>query len=162
MTTNDVHRFDHRTEAEQWMLEFARRGSRNLDLFTHHLTPELYCADELVSAVSALARASASSKVRILVRDSKPLCGVDHGLVNLARRLPSHISIRTLIEDTAPANIAFFCIDEADLVFFNDEFSLQGFAREQARAESRHFLETFNHMWLNQSKTDANLRLLSI
>ena len=162
MISSDVHRFEQGAEAGRWMLEFARRGRRSLDIFTHFLSAELYGNDELVSAISAFARASAVSKVRILVRDSKPLQGVNHGLVNLTRRLPSHITIRTLSEDTAPANIAYFCIDEADLVFFNDELSWQGFAREQARAEARHFLEGFNHMWLNQSKADPNLRLLSI
>ena len=158
----NVHRFEHAHEATAWMQEFAQNARRNIHIFTHTLAPELYCASPLVDAISALARLSAASKVRVLVRDTRPLHGVDHDLVNLARRLPSHIDIKQLTEDIAKPNEGYFCVDESDLVFFNDENTTMGFARRGARAESKHSLDAFEHMWQKCSRHDPNLRLLSL
>ncbi len=157
-----LQRFEHGHEASQWMLTFAQNAKRSIHIFTNHLAAELYCTDALVKALSAFARANPVSQLRILVRDSRSLHGVDHAIVNLARRLPSHVSIRVLSEDIAEPHIGYFCVDESDLVFFNDEAAHVGFARVEARAEARHWLESFEHLWQKCSINDPNLRLLSI
>lgn len=163
MTDNEqVERFDGPAEAVEWMTGFTLEAKRTVDIFSHSLSPQLYCHAQWVEALSAFTRRSARSRLRVLLRDSRPLHGRDHPVVSLCRRLPSHTAIRILCEDLAPPDVAWLCIDECDLVFFNNEPGCFGFARRAARAESRHFLASYEQWWQSVSKTDPNLKLLSI
>ena len=157
-----VNRFASSTEAVEHMVQASEQALRCIDIFSHSLAPELYCEGPLVAAISLLARRSAHSKVRILVKDTRPLHNVSHLMVNLARRLPSHVALKQIIEDTSKPDTAFFCVDEKHLVFFNNESEYIGFFRQEARAESKHFLEQFNNDWQRNSKTDVNLRILAL
>lgn len=157
-----VHTLQHPSDVLPLLREFASLASRSIDIFSHQLTVAIYGDDELAEAVSQLARRGAQTRVRILVRDTRPLQSADHPLVRLAQRLPSHITIRAYTEGAQDAQMGFFCTDASHLIHFLDEPGLKGYARRNARAESRHLLAEFEHLWIYGSKTDVNLRRLSL
>lgn len=157
-----VQPLQHPSDALQFIREFAFSALRRVDIFSHQLSPGIYADAALIDAISQLARRGAQTQVRILVRDTKPLYGADHPLVRLAQRLPSHVHIKAYTEGANNAAMGFFCADASNLVHFLDEPNLSGYARRNARAESRHLLTEFEHLWLYGSRPDSNLRQLSL
>jgi hypothetical protein len=159
---DQVHPLQHPSDILLFMREFAAAAIRSLDIFSHQLAPSIYGDAELTEAISLLARRGAQTQVRIIVRDTKPLYGADHSLVRLAQRLPSHVHIRAYTEGANDPLMGFFCADVTHLVHFLDEPNLSGYARRNARAESRHLLTEFENLWIYGSRTDANLRRLAL
>lgn len=157
-----VYPLQHPSDTLMLMREYAASAIRTIDIFSHQLMPSLYGDGELTESISQLARRGPQTQVRILVRDTRPLYGADHTLVRLARRLPSHMHIRAYTEGANDALMGFFCVDATNLVHFVDEPNLSGYARRNARAESRHLLSEFDQLWTYGSRTDANLRRLAL
>lgn len=162
MNDKSVIRLEHPSDVLPLMREFAVLAQRAIDIFSHQLNPALYDDAELADAISTLARKGPQTQVRILVRDPRPLYGSDKPLLRLSQRLPSHIGIRTYIEGASDPRLGFFCADEQHLIHFADEPALKGFARREARAESRPLLDEFEHLWIYGSREDVNLRRLSL
>lgn len=160
--TQPVTRFERPSDALQHLQSITELARRSIDIFSQQLAGSLYENSEFVTNVSKLARRSAVSQVRILVRDCTALHGQNHAMVNLARRLPTHILIKAYTEGAADPNMAFVCVDQAHLVYFANEATATGFTRQDARAESRRILEEFDQLWRYNSKDDPNLRLLSL
>ena len=158
---NDVLRFSSASEAAECLTRCALSARRTLEIFSDHLTPGLYSNEAFVDAVSALARSGSQAKIRILLRDSRPLHGTRHALVMLSQRLPSHIQLLTLTEDIAPPGIAYAIADATSVVYFNNESDTEGFLCHQAKPEAKNLLETFQPMWQGNTKEDPNLRKLS-
>lgn len=157
-----VHPLEHPSDVLPFLREFAAAALRHIDIFSHQLALPIYGDSELIEAISQFARRGAHTKVRILVRDTRPLQGSDHPLLRLAQRLPSHIAIRAYLEGAQDEQMGFFCADTTHLVHYLDEPHLKGYARRNARAESRHLLAEFEHLWVYGSKADLNLRRLSL
>jgi len=157
-----VKRFTSPSDATDFIRACVEKAHRSIDLFSHHLTPGLYGDEALADAVSALARSGSQCKIRILLRDSRPLQGTRHPLILLAQRLPSHIEVKVLAEDLAKPSVAYLVVDQAHVIYFNDEANSQGFMSEDARAEAQSLLEAFDPMWERNTKDDPNLRKLSM
>lgn len=152
----------HPSEIAPIMTRFATEGVRSLDIFSDHLSPTVYDEPDLVSAVSAIARRSRQSRLRVLVRSPATLYGCNRGLLTLIQRLPSRAQIRVYSEGAKDRHLGFFCVDKRHLVYFTDEANWQGFARRDARAESTHTLNEFEHLWLYGSYDDPNFRTLTL
>ncbi len=162
MLSGKVIRFEYRSKALAAMRLYAAEARRTVDIFSGSLPPAVYADAELLTCLSALARGNARSKIRILVRDTWGLRGVEHALVTLAKRLPSRFAIRRLADDIAAAESGYFCVDRAHLLYFANEAKLTGFARFGARAEARPRLAEFDTWWHYASEEDVNLRNLFI
>lgn len=159
---NPVVRFEHPSDIVPFLQKFTSQGTRFLDIFSQSLSPALYNNQELMDAILTLARYSSHSQIRILVRNNKHLNGADCPLIGLTRKLPSKAQIRIYTEGAKDQDTGFFCVDKKHLIYFNDESNYQGFARTNAKPESKNILEEFEHLWLYGSKEDPNLRQLSI
>lgn len=157
-----VQRIEYGSQALQLLREFSHQARRSVDIFTQTLPLGLYADTQLVNNLSSLARRNANSVIRIIVRDTRPLLSGSQPLVHLARRLPSKIEIRQYIEGAADPDHSLFCVDRSALIAFSDEAVPAGFARGQARAESRRLLEDFNYVWNHGSRSDPNLRILHL
>lgn len=157
-----VFRFGQPSEALRLMRSYTRGARSTLDILSYRLVPSVFCDEELLEGISNIARASPRSKIRILVRDTRPLHGAGHALVNLALRLPSRITLRKMTDDIPVSDVGFYCVDRAHLVYFASEANFSGFARYQARAESRQRLAEFEHWWNYASEDDPNLRSLAL
>lgn len=160
--SNNVIPLRHVADVAPVMAGCAEAGVRCVDIFSQCLHPLVYDNAELVAAVSAIARRSRQSQVRVLVRDPTPLYGSSQTLLTLVQRLPSRAQIRAYTEGAKDRYMGFFCVDKKHLVYFSDETQWQGFARRDALAESRHILNEFEHLWLYGSVEDPNFRTLTL
>lgn len=160
--SNSVISLCHVADVAPIMTGFAKAGVRCVDIFSHCLHPLVYDDGELVGAISAVARRSRQSRIRVLVRDPSPLYGSSQALLTLVQRLPSRAHIRAYTEGAKDRYMGFFCVDKKHLVYFSDEQQWQGFARRDAVAESLHILNEFEHLWLYGSVEDPNFRTLTL
>lgn len=154
--------WSHPSEIAPLMTRFAADGLRSIDIFTDQLSPAVYDDPDLIAAISAIARRSKQSQVRVLVRNPAPLYGCGRPLLNLIQRLPSRGQIRAYSEGAKDRHLGFFCVDRKHLVYFSNEPEWKGFAKYNAKAESIHILNEFEHLWLYGSQEDPNLRALTL
>lgn len=136
-------------------------ASRDLVIFSEKLNEQIF-NKLFCEAVSKLARRSKHTRVRILVQNTQTLVGSRHPLVLLAQRLPSTISIHKLVDAPTSYQEAFIAVDSAQLVFFNDEANLDGFACYRAKPECSKQIELFDQLWQYHSIQDPELRQLSL
>ncbi|WP_075185222.1 GNAT family N-acetyltransferase [Teredinibacter haidensis] len=155
-----VWRLQQAHEFSQHLVQTIRFGNLNLNIFCHHLTPSLWAHPEAVKAISALARRSAHSRIRILLQDAKAITGKHHPVVVLCQRISSRMEIKVLDKDVGNFDNAYAIIDEKQLVYLNSEDTCTGFANYQAAAESQHLREEFDRIWLYSSHSDQDLAQL--
>ncbi|WP_230515302.1 GNAT family N-acetyltransferase [Teredinibacter turnerae] len=157
-----VHRLRDAKHYTHHVANLARTASRTLDILCANLTPAVWANEEVLEGVSALARRSASSQIRLLIADSKPLQGVSHPLVRLVQRLPSTLQIRVINAEVSAPDHAYAIADRQRIAFLNDEASYNGFVNYRAPAECRHQLDEFDRFWNYNSSSDPNLMTIFI
>lgn len=153
------------TIANDFCLHLIQQASitrRDVSILCKELRPDIYNNASLIEILSIVARSNRHSKIRILIQ--KPIAKLSpyHGLIALAKRLPSRIEIKKVDNGVELNGEAYAIFDDNSLVYFNDEDKLIGFANYNARAESKHFLENYNYLWSKRSKPDPDLRVLSL
>ena len=83
---------------DEMAVALCRSASRYICILSPYLDHAVFDNEELASALSALARSTRQTEVRILIADSRAVVGRGHRLLQLCRRLPSAIQIRRLQE----------------------------------------------------------------
>jgi hypothetical protein len=138
-----------------------KQGRRFLRIFSQDLDPSLYSNRALVDAISHLARYSRFSDIRLLIQDSSKLIKQEHQLMDLARRLPSRISIRIYKQrpDDIPEDVML--VDDAGVIVCGDKVEEPGFACFDDRPFVARLTQRFDDLW-EQSYADPQLRKLSL
>lgn len=95
----------------QAALSLVRQGNRSLDIFSRDLEPRVYDTPEFNDAVRELAIKTRDLYVRILIIDPDYIIKHGHRLIELARRLTSHMEIRKLHEDYCNNPEAYLVVD---------------------------------------------------
>jgi len=144
----------------QHLSQSTRCASRTVTLFCHNLNPLIWAQQQVVDAISAIARKSGNSRIQILLQDSKPISGRTHPLITLCQRLSSKVQIKVLNADIPAVDYAYGIIDNRQLLYFNNEALLNGFMNYCAPAECRSLNEEFDRLWHYGSTSDPNLSQL--
>jgi len=97
-------------------LRLVSQASRSLDIFSRDLEPRIYDNAEFAEAVRALAIKTRDLQVRILVLDPDFIIKHGHRLIELARRLTSHIELRKLHEDYCNKPEAYLVVDKRGML----------------------------------------------
>lgn len=97
-------------------LSLVSQGGRSLDIFSRDLEPRIYDNSEFYDAVRALAVSTRDMYVRILVIDPDFIIKHGHRLIELARRLTSHMEIRKVHEDYCNNPEAYLVVDKRGLL----------------------------------------------
>ena len=130
-------------------------------LYDRFLEHDLYDRARFRDLLSTLARRHRQSEVRILIHDEKPLVKRRHRLVELMRRLPSHIAIR-LINEEHPCTDQPFLLADRDGVIYRHEFDKpEGFAKFADGGRVKLLEETFQRMW-DAGRDSLELRQLPL
>jgi hypothetical protein len=149
------HPFDELT------LELCQTARRHIRILSPHLDSAIFDNEELCSAISALARRSAQSEVKIIVNDAKPLVQNGHGLLRLARRIPSVVRIQTLSHHPELSKDTIIIRDRDGLLFKPGDSNGQGFMELESRAVIQDHLEQFDLYW-QRSIPNSELRDLCL
>ncbi len=159
---NKVYRLTAPAQFTQHLDQIAQISRRSLDILSDNLDTTLWANSKLVDSISTFARDSRNSRVRILIKDSSNLAGLRHPLIELCKRLHSHMEIRILKDMELSVEDSFCIADGRQLVFFNSEIDYQGFANYAAPAECQHYKEEFERLWDHHGVHDDDLRVLVI
>jgi len=142
-------------------LQMAQQASRSIDILSFDLDPPLFDQQAFVDAVKRLATGSHQSRICILLQDNDRVQKQGHRLLELARRLPSHIAIhRPAAEDQGhPENLMI--VDDSSYLLRRVHTRYQGIVGYLDRREARPLSSLFDEMW-GRSGPDSDLRHLHI
>ncbi len=98
------------------VLRLVSQGRRSLDIFSRDLEPRIYDNAEFADVVRALAVKTRDLHVRILVIEPDFIIKHGHRLIELARRLTSHMEIRKVHEDYCNNPEAYLVVDSRGLL----------------------------------------------
>ncbi len=136
-------------------------ASRYIDILSPRLDHEVFDNSALTDVLSALARASRQTRIRILISDSRPLVARGHRLLELARRLPSSVFFQKLAEHPDWNGTTLVLRDLNGVLFKPGGSEHDGFYEPDSRASVQHHKELFEELW-RLGSPDIELRSLSL
>jgi len=149
------------TECREVSAALARQAHRTLDILSHALDASLYDNEPFLGAVKELATASRQSQVRVLVQQPDKAVKNGHRLIELARRLTSHIEIRQVHEDFSEVIEAFLVADVDGFVHRKNAARYEAMANFHAPNQARMLLQLFDEIW-EKSTVPTELRRLHL
>lgn len=152
---------DRSEECAQVMLALAQQAQQSLRLWSHDLDPRLIDNSEFVQAVRELATRNARTEVKVLVLDPDRIVKQGHRLIELARRLPSSIEIRKIMEDYAQSVQAFMVVDGRGVLYRDLADRFEGMANFNAPLRARELTKLFEEVW-EKSQQFAEFRRLHL
>lgn len=116
-------------------------------LYDQTLDHDLYDRQSFRDLLSWLARHHRNSEIRLLIHDDGPLVKRRHRVVELARRLPSAISLRLINQDYPPTEQPFLLVDRTGVLFRHQFDRPEGFAVFADSGRVKLLAESFQRMW---------------
>ena len=142
-------------------LRLVIEGNRSLDLFSRDLEPRIYDNAQFTDAVRALAIKTRDLYVRILVIDPDFVIKHGHRLIELARRLTSHIEIRKVHEDYCNNPEAYLVVDKRGLLHRKLASRFEGVVNFNNPITATELHHQFTEMW-ERSKQYMDFKRLYI
>jgi len=154
-------RLTSRDDNREAAVRMVRQGDRSLRLFTPNLDPRVFDTEPFIDAVKKLALNNPRSKVYVLILDPSVAVSRGHRIVELARRVSSHVFIHRADEDDQDRVDSFMVVDDVGLIHraHNDRF--EGVAEFNNPSEARLLVKEFNDAW-ERSRPEPELRRLHI
>ena len=142
-------------------VSLCRSATRCIRILSPNLDPAVFNTDDLTNAVSALARHTRQTEVRILVSDTRMLFRSSHRLLGLARRLPSSVPLRSLKEHPDWNGETVVIRDHDGLLYRHGKDHSGGFYEPDSRVATQRHLEFFDVLW-RLSAEDPELRSMRL
>ncbi len=133
--------------SRELLTAFAVQAREAIEIQDPTLEPDIFDCPMFVDYVSRMARKSTRAQVRVLLQDDKNLAHSRHSLVELAKRLPSRISIRISHSSGPDLDSAFVLADRNMLLFRKDPNSPEGFANFSRPDKVKPLRDSFNEAW---------------
>ena len=130
----------------EWAIALTADASREICILSPDLDHRVFDDRNLVDALSALARRSRQSRVRVLISNYRPMIQRGHRLLALARRLPSSILLQQLDEHPDWKGETLV-IKDRNGVLCKPAESEAAFCEPDSRARAERYLELFNELW---------------
>ncbi len=140
-------------------LLLTQQATHSLYIFTRDMDERLYDTEPFIEAVRQLAIRGRHSEVRILVQQPDHGIKNDHRLIELSRRLSSHMAIRTVHPDFRDYNEAFLIVDDEGFVHRPLADRFEGKAGFHDPLEARELKRFFIKVWEMSSRDPQHLRL---
>lgn len=146
---------------DEYAVSLCRSAARYVCIMSPKLDYAAFDNSELVDALSALARRSRQTQVRILVSDTRQLVARGHQVLQLARRLPTTVHIRKLAEHPNWNNETVVIRDRDGVLYKPGGSDHDAFYEPESRASTQRHLELFEELW-RFSEEDPELRAMSL
>lgn len=159
--SNELISLSFREHHRDIALHMTQQATRSLYLFTNNLDASLYNTETFIEAVKYLAIAGANSKVYILLQDPTNVVLRGHRIVELARRLSSHIFIHRADEEDQKRVDNFMLLDQIGFIRRPHPNRYEGAACYNNPAEVRKYLKFFADAW-ERSHPEPELRRLHL
>ncbi|MEM6301001.1 MAG: GNAT family N-acetyltransferase [Pseudomonadota bacterium] len=139
----------------------ARLARRELRILSPRLDRAAFEQQDLYSAVRQLLKRGRMSRVQVIVQDVPSLIARGHGMLELARRLPSAVEIRALKEHPQWNGDTLIIRDRDSVLTRSSGDHAAAFYRPQDRARAKTAVSRFDDLW-NASTVSPEFRSLSI
>jgi hypothetical protein len=160
MSNNDyVTGIEYPSPFDRYAVALCESAVRYICILSPQLDYAVFDNSDLVDALSALVRRSRQTQVCILISDSRPLVDRSHQLLELARRLPSAVHIRKLVEHPDWKNETVVIRDRNGVLYKHGSSDHDAFFEPDSRASTLRHLELFDELW-RFSVEDVELRSL--
>ncbi len=146
---------------DEYAVKICESAARYVRILSPRLDHAVFDSDAMASALSALARDTRQTQVRILVSDPRPLLSSAHRLVELARRTPSTVMLRKLVEHPDWGGETIVIKDLDGVLYKHADSDSDAFYEPASRARAQRYLELFDELW-RLSEEDPDLRSLKI
>ena len=146
---------------DELAVELCAGATRSVCILSPELDGEAFDNPSLVDVLSALARDSRQTEVRILVQDAGRLVGRGHRLLQLARKLPSKVRIQRLSEHPDWNGETIVIRDRDGVLYKPGGSDHEGFYEPASRSSTQRHLELFEELW-RYSVQDPELRALPL
>jgi predicted GNAT family N-acyltransferase len=144
----------------QLVVAQARLARREVHILSPTLDAVVFGDPDLCSAITRLLRrAGRRARVRILVQDVRALVAGHHALVELARRLPTGISIRCLPEHPEWDGETLVVRDRDSLLRRPADAASPGSYRPGDRARAEQALARFEALWSSAHESPEMRRM---
>lgn len=142
-------------------LEIIGQTHQHLRILSLNLDPHTFDTREMEAAVSALARRSRFSDIRLLVLDTSALVHHSHRLLKLQRRLTSAIRIRRPRHEPVDAKDNLIIADRCGIVCQSQREADKVWANYNNRPIAQNYIAQFDDMW-ERAIEDPELRQLEL
>lgn len=157
--TGFVAGIDYPSPFDDFALRLAGSARRYLCLLSPRLDARVFDTPDLVSALTALARRSRQTDIRILVQDARPLVKQGHRLLQLARRMPSKVRLQVLPEHPEWPGHTLVIRDRDGVLYLPADSESGGFFEPDSRASTQKHLELFESLWRSSAASPELRRL---
>jgi len=154
-------RFEGRDEAKALVLEMAQQAKHQICILGREIDHALFNQQAFIDCVSALARRSPRTEVRILVHDTINNVQNDHHLIPLAQHLSSSIHIHNTAAQHHDLQKTLLLVDDFAYLSCPRATQYEGSACLYDRMTVRELQHEFNELW-QQSSPDVTIRRLQI
>jgi hypothetical protein len=121
----------------------------------------VFDTQELSDALGVLVRSSRQTRVRILVADSRDMVTRGHRILKLARRIPSSVQIKKLVEHPQWRAETIVICDRDGVLYKPGDSDRDGFYEPSSKASAKRHLEMFEELW-RHGVEDVELRSMSL
>jgi hypothetical protein len=156
-----VTAIDYPQPFDEYAVELCRSASRYICIMSPDLDHAAFDNSDLVDALSALARGSSQTQVRILVSNARQIVTRGHRLLQLARRLPSTVHIQELAEHPDWNSETVIIRDRDGVLYKPGGSDHNAFYEPDSRASTTRHLELFEELWRHSSQ-GVELRSLNL
>ena len=133
-----------RDECQQVIDAMSQQARHSLYIFSNDLDPELYNTSRFIESVRRIVVSEPNAEVHVLFYSVDKLIHRGHRLVELSRRLASHVQIRQL---TRAYNHAFFVADQCGIVDRRVAERFDGTASFNNPGRAAQLIAFFNRTW---------------
>jgi predicted GNAT family N-acyltransferase len=160
-TDSRVEHYRGESACREGLLRCLDQPARKLHIFSPLLDHQLFDFADTSDAISRFARSGAHTQIRILITDSRRIVDRGHRLVELARRLPSKITIRKVPAELDPGSISFVTWDDTGFLLMPDFREYAAVVARHDRVQAERFSQHFAYLW-EHAAPDPDLKTLTV
>jgi len=150
---------ESRDDSRQAAAVLADNVRRELLIFSRDLEAPVLDRSEFLDPLRQFLIRSRHTGLRVLLIDPTRAIREGHGLVRLAQRLPTHVSMHRPHEDDMDAADAFMVCDDRGFLYRTLADRLEGRWSENDPPQARRLRKRFDQMW-ERSEADPEFRRL--
>jgi hypothetical protein len=144
---------------DELAIELCNQARRTIRILSPDLDHQVFNSEGLYDSISALARRSRYSDVRILVKDTRAIVQRGHRLLELSRRIPSLVHIQVLAENPEMNDDTMVIRDMDGLLFKPGDSEHQGIVEPDSKARTKSYIDRFDGLWERSAPDSQLIRL---
>lgn len=134
-------------EALAASVDLITAATRSIEIFSPDLEPDIYNRPEWLERLGSFLTAHSKTRARILTQSTRRAITDGHGLIELSRRLSSHLQIRKTAPEHKDHVESFLIVDGASYLWRPNSALYPVSRASKDRAGARKLLSFFDHAW---------------